>query len=134
MVKVVLLEDSKILREIYKFSLEDKGFSVMEIDDGKDLENVLKENNIDIILSDTHLITIDGPDAVKSAYNKSLLGNETLVIGMSDDPDSRKLWKGLAHYDCFYDKGDYPRKEMGEKVLNCWNAFNSGIPGWRMKL
>lgn len=134
-VHVVLIEDQDELREKYADILWNHGFRVRSIRDGCYLEKVLRNDFFDIVLSDTEMEKMDGPEAVKMAIEKVLLDdNKTLIIGMSDDPVNEEYWRGIAHIGCFYKKQDFDCISIGRIVKNCWEAYISDCKAWKMKI
>lgn len=133
-VRVVLLEDQSSLRREYTRSLIKNGFEIYILPDGYFLKRFLQNHEVEIILSDTEMDKIDGPNAVRSALENSLVNDDVLIIGMSDDEDNKDRWRGIAHYDCFFNKDYFPYNKIGEKVRNAYNAFKGPCKGWRMRM
>lgn len=133
-VRVVLVEDQDFLRREYARSLIRSGFHVSYLSDGCLLEGFLKKKRVDIVLSDTDMDKLDGPEAVKGVLENGLIGDDVLVIGMSDDTDNKNRWRGIAHYDCFFDKDYFPYDKIGKKVRNAYNAFTGLCNGWRVRI
>ena len=61
MYKVLIVDDSKAIREIEKKYLEELGFEVLEAGNGKEALKVLEENpDIKLILLDWHMPVMNG--------------------------------------------------------------------------
>ncbi len=61
MYKVLIVDDSRAIREIEKKYLEDLGFEVLEAQDGMEALKILEENpDITIILLDWHMPVMNG--------------------------------------------------------------------------
>ncbi len=61
MYKVLIVDDSKAIREIEKRYLEELGFEVLEAGNGKEALKVLEENpDIKLILLDWHMPVMNG--------------------------------------------------------------------------
>ena len=61
MYKVLIVDDSKAIREIEKKYLEEIGFEVLEAENGKEALKVLEENpDIKLILLDWHMPVMNG--------------------------------------------------------------------------
>jgi len=59
--KVLIVDDSKAIREIEKKYLEEIGFEVLEAENGKEALKVLEENpDIKLILLDWHMPVMNG--------------------------------------------------------------------------
>jgi len=132
--RVLLVEDNKSLREVYQVSLRDYGFDVHAIFSERELEEILKKEKFNIVLSDTDLDKYGGgPEAVKRSLDQGHLGEDVLIIGMSDDSDNQVFWRGLSHIGCFYDKDYFEAIKIGEIVMNCWNNFKN-YNCWRRRM
>jgi len=131
--KLLLVEDNEIIRQEYAGSLTRAGFGVMSICDGRLMEDALVLNGFDVVLCDTGMEYLDGPEACARAKGKGLLPDEILLIGMSDDSDNQQYWRGLAHFGGFYDK-DYPG-DIGEMVMAHYMNFSKpSSPAWRERM
>lgn len=64
-VKVLLVEDNDLNREIARFILEDEGMDVTEAINGKDAVKLASQNAFDIILMDVLMPVMDGYEAAK---------------------------------------------------------------------
>lgn len=100
---VLLVEDDPELRERYASSLRQAGATVITVDDGPGIEEVVSQKAIDIIVSDTNLPTLDGDLACRRLKEQGRLGG-VFVLAMSDDRDCEIFWKGIAH-DFLYKGG-----------------------------
>ena len=133
--KLLLAEDYDDLREIYKQGLEAIGFEVSAVDDGDKLYELLKKKKFDVVLSDTDMPNLSGVMACRKAIEDKILDENTLVIGMSDDPDYQQYWRGIANLGCFYHKSNLnSREDVGNKIMRDYKNFKFGPAGWRMKM
>ena len=64
-VKVLLVEDNDLNREIARFILEDEGMHVTEAMNGKDAVKLACQNTFDIILMDVLMPVMDGYEAAR---------------------------------------------------------------------
>ncbi len=128
--RVLFAEDNGQYIESYKASLEKAGFEVTHVCDGQYIEKELiirEKDYFDVILSDTEMDFINGPEAVRGALEKGLLDDSrTLIIGISSDSDNQQYWRELAHHSCFYDKDYFPHEAIGGKIKQCLKNFRSG--------
>lgn len=128
--RILFAEDSEEYIEPYKASLEKAGFKVTYVLDGSLIAKELARRGkdyFDVILSDTEMDFVNGPEAVRGALEKGLLDDSrTLIIGMSKDSDNQKYWRELAHHSCFYDKDYFPKEAIGGKIKQCLKNFRSG--------
>lgn len=63
---VLIVDDEKLIVKGLKLSLEKEGFCVFTAFDGKEGLDIIKRNNIDLILLDIMLPTIDGITFLKN--------------------------------------------------------------------
>lgn len=124
--KVLLAEDDNYLRRNYRFSLENVGFVVTEISDGKYLEGALEKEKFEVVLSDSEMEETDGYEACTEAMKKGLLDSSVLIIGMSLNPQNQDYWRGIANMGCFYDKRHLQGNRIGEAVSQSLRNFNQG--------
>ncbi len=62
MPKVLTVEDNPTTRAILASALRDRGHEVLEAEHGKAAIDILKDNEIEIILLDIHMPVMDGPE------------------------------------------------------------------------
>ena len=131
MVDRVLLAENEIdLLEAYKLNLLKSNFEVIDVFDGSMILDELKrydKNYFKVIISDTDMISMDGPESIRIALEENLLDlNKTLVIGISDCSDNQEYWRGLANFACFYDKCRINSDRLGAIVSQCLRNFRQG--------
>jgi CheY-like chemotaxis protein len=128
--RLLLAEDYTDLRLEYRDALEKSGFEVSSVKDGGLVIAELKlrgADYFDVLLSDTDMPVMNGPEAVWTALKNNFLdNNRTLIVGMSDSSDNQEYWRGLAHFSCFYDKSRISEKRIGRVVRQCLNNFRNG--------
>jgi two-component system chemotaxis response regulator CheY len=73
-IKVLIVDDQDDFRQLMKFWLERKGYSVIEAQDGQVALNMVKEHNPDIIFMDLKMPVVDGVQAIKMIreFNKDV--------------------------------------------------------------
>jgi CheY-like chemotaxis protein len=126
---LLLVEDDEVLRREYKKSLKNAGFRVVDIDDGIKLENTLMQISFDVILSDTDMMGLSGDLACKNALEKKLIGEDTLLIAMSDDSNNEVYWAEVAHH--FIDKRT--SRDFGEMLMSHYYNYKTQGGIWRMR-
>lgn len=69
--KVLVVDDFATMRRIIKNVLKQIGFThILEADDGATAIEVLKENEVDLIISDWNMPRMNGLDLLKTVRNK----------------------------------------------------------------
>jgi two-component system, chemotaxis family, chemotaxis protein CheY len=67
MEKVILtVDDSASIRQMVSFTLKNEGYTVVEAVDGVDGLAKLKENPVDMVLTDLHMPNMDGIELIKN--------------------------------------------------------------------
>lgn len=116
MKKILIVEDERVLAEMYKDKFEKAGFEVILSFDCKEGLKVAKKEKPDLILLDILLPTEDGIDFLKE-WKKSPEISEIPVVGFSnyDDPETKKeAWElGIKEYLI---KTNYTPQQIVEKV------------------
>ena len=63
---ILIVDDSRTIRQQVGFTLTKEGFSVVEAEDGQDALNKLKENEVNMIISDVNMPNMDGLTMVET--------------------------------------------------------------------
>lgn len=90
--KIVVVEDDKMLAEIYQYSLENKGYSVVLAYDGASALTIIESELPNLILLDLMLPQMSGDEVLKhlreSEWGKDLKVIITTNISESEAPDT----------------------------------------------
>ena len=122
------------MREGYAQSLEKAGFDVRAGADGNELEKLLTPD-VEVILSDTDMPVMDGPDAVEQLLDMGILSDSVLVLAMSDEESNAEKWRGIAHHAGFFNMNRFSPGDIGERVMSHFRNFsNSNSLLWRMRM
>ena len=119
-VKVLLVEDESFLRKMCSKQLVKEGFAVFEAKDGEEALSLFKDNEIDIVLLDIILPSIDGFQVLKEIRSdKNKTKAQTPVIMLSNlgqDSDIKKAEDMGANN--FMVKANFTSREIADKVKN----------------
>lgn len=81
MAKILVVDDSEIIRVQLKNDLLAEGYEVVEADNGiNGLEALNKHNNIDIIISDVNMPDMDGPTMCKNLHSNPKFQHIPIVM------------------------------------------------------
>lgn len=69
MCKVLVVEDEKHLLELYKNELEDEGYTVIGVLDGREVLDKVKATNPDLVVLDIRLENIEGLEVLEQIKN-----------------------------------------------------------------
>ena len=69
MCKVLVVEDEKYLLELYKNELEDEGYSVVGLSNGREVLDKIQTTNPDVVVLDIRLEGIEGLEVLEQIKN-----------------------------------------------------------------
>ncbi len=81
---ILLVDDEETLREIIAMQLEDDGYNILQAGSGNDAFEIVKKNEIDLIISDMRMPNGSGEDLLKSLNNLDKKPPFILVTGFSE--------------------------------------------------
>ena len=116
MKKILIIEDEKILREMYEERFKQEGFSIISAEDGIEALKIIKKKKPDLILLDILLPKKNGIDFLKE-YRQTAEFSSIPVVAFSnfDDPDTKKEAKSLGVKD-YLIKSNHTPKEILMKL------------------
>mgnify|MGYP002627460063 CR=1 FL=1 len=92
--KILVVDDEKLLVKGIKFNLENEGYTVDAGYDGEDAVSMARTGNYDLIILDLMLPGIDGFETMKRLRDEEGGNGEIPVIFLSETDDEEE--KGLA--------------------------------------
>lgn len=128
---VLLAENDLEQAKAYIASLTLAGFQVIPVTNALGIEKVVKEQEIDIIVSDTELDQSHGDEICRKLFEEGKL-KDILIIGMSNALDYEKYWISIAHD--FLHKRTMPKfYDLGSVVKLLYNLFqkDSKMPRYK---
>lgn len=75
---ILIVDDEDLIREVIKEYSENEGYNVYEASDGIEAINIIKENNIDVIVLDIMMPKLDGFSAYKEI--KKIKNIPTIIL------------------------------------------------------
>jgi two-component system chemotaxis response regulator CheY len=67
MPKIALtVDDSKTIREMVSFTLKNAGYQILEAEDGVKAVDVIKANNVDVVITDLNMPNMNGIELIKA--------------------------------------------------------------------
>jgi len=82
-IKVLLVDDSKLSRTVMKGFLADRGFEIIEAENGAESLNLAKQYNFDLIFLDQHMPGLDGNETLRLLRQASPAGPDVPVVAVS---------------------------------------------------
>ena len=114
--KILLVEDDKMLADMYITKFSKEGLEVMRADDGEKGLAMIKEQRPDLVLLDIIMPKLDGFAVLKEIKNdKELTDTHVLLLtnlGQSEDVDKGKKLGA----DDYFIKANHTPAEIVEKV------------------
>jgi two-component system phosphate regulon response regulator PhoB len=114
MPKILIVEDEPEIREMIRFALEPKGFTLSEADNAQDARKLLAANNYDLILMDWMLPGRSGLELTKELKQKS--PDSTPIILLTAKADEADKVIGLDSGADDYITKPFSTKEMVARI------------------
>ncbi len=70
MAKILLVEDEQSQGELFVMELEDAGYDVSHVTDGKEAVELVKNNKFDLVVMDIRMPEMDGIEALGKIFSK----------------------------------------------------------------
>jgi two-component system chemotaxis response regulator CheY len=90
---VMVVDDSRAVRESLKFFLKEEGYSVLEGQNGQEGLDVLSENDADLILTDVNMPVMDGLTMI-SEVRKTEKHKFTPILVLTTESQQSVMEKG----------------------------------------
>jgi len=115
--KVLIIEDDKILLEMYKDKFAKDGFEVQTAAEGQAGLEIMRTFHPDIVLLDLIMPNVSGFELLKLVKQDQTINTIPIIVLTNIYADSEDLVKnwGVAH---FLLKSDYTPETIVEKVKN----------------
>lgn len=85
---VLIVEDEESVRTVINYALKDKGYTILEANDGTEALEIVKQKNgkIDIIITDVIMPQISGPDLITAIHKLYPEVKVIFISGYTDHP------------------------------------------------
>jgi two-component system, chemotaxis family, chemotaxis protein CheY len=93
-IRALIVDDSSVMRKIVERSLRQAGIDlslVVEAGNGADALNLLKQQGVDLILSDINMPVMDGLEFVKQLQQQGLAANVPVVMITTEGSESNVM-------------------------------------------
>lgn len=95
MAKIMLVEDSKLIRSILKKIIVGEGHDVIEVESGKDAVIVYESETPDLVFMDINLPGINGLDATQEILSMNPEA-KVIMCTIMDKPEYQERAKGMG--------------------------------------
>ena len=122
--KILIVEDTKSIREIVAFMLRSKGYETLESGDGQDAEQKVRTEPPDLIVLDAMLPKKTGFDVCQSLKADDKLKKIPILMLTAitrDTGKSDEYWKEKSQADDFMSK-PFKATELVERIERLLNA------------
>ncbi|MEG1610546.1 MAG: response regulator [Bilophila sp.] len=93
---ILIVDDSKTVRNLVAFILKSEGFKVVTAEDGLDgLEKLYSMQQVDLIISDVNMPRMDGFTFIKSVREQDIYKDVPIII-LSTEGQSRDIETGMS--------------------------------------
>ncbi len=89
--KILIVDDSESIRDVVNFTLENEGHEVMVGVDGKDAQQYLNGQNIDLVITDLYMPEMDGIELIKSIRQKNDYKHTPILFLTTESQQEKKL-------------------------------------------
>ena len=96
--KVLVINDELPHLALVGAKLSNEGFAVYHAGNGKEAKEQFERGKHDILIVDTKLNGVHGPDLATELYRSVPKEARPYVVGISVDEDSRDLWVGFHDF------------------------------------
>ncbi|MBI1208712.1 MAG: response regulator [Azospirillum sp.] len=93
--KVLTVDDSRTMREMVAFTLEQAGYEVLAATDGQDALSLLEGNDVDLVIADLHMPVMDGLSLLRRL--RAMPSRRSMpILMLTTEADERKKQEGRA--------------------------------------
>lgn len=118
-IKALIVDDSSVMRKIVERSLRQAGIDlslVVEAGNGADALNLLKEQKVDLILSDINMPVMDGLEFVKQLQQQNIAANTPVVMITTEGSESNVM-QALSFGARGYIRKPFTPEEVRDHIL-----------------
>ena len=102
MIKILIVEDEKMLAEMYKDKFEHEGFEVLSASDGEKGLKIALEEKPDILLLDVLLPKKEGVEVLKEVRESGRWGKSVPIIMLTNLDSSNYILDAVNKYSPSY--------------------------------
>ncbi|BDU50638.1 response regulator transcription factor [Haliovirga abyssi] len=125
--KVLIVEDDPLIREVIKISLLEENFIVYESENGRDAVRTVEEKKPEVILLDLNLPDISGLDVCKFIDKNRKEYNNPYIMIISAIDDSETVLRSFKNGADDYLRKPFTSDEVIHKIKRAFNIEEKGF-------
>ena len=110
--KVLIVDDQKTDRELFKFIMEQSGYPTVELQNGQEALDLLEKQEFDLVLCDYLMPGMDGHTFLTKLRDKGNLNHLIVIMVTADETQETKVKLLRAGANDFIHKGATPDEVM----------------------
>lgn len=88
--KVLIVDDSTMVRQMVSFTLKEAGFDVVEAENGQDALNKLGSHCVDLIVTDLNMPVMDGITLIQNVRKQAAMKSKPILMLTTEGLASKK--------------------------------------------
>ncbi len=89
--KVLVVDDSKVIREVVGFTLETDNYKVFYAENGQEALQHLQHNSIDLLITDLHMPVMDGNNLIKHVRKLEKYKKMPILMLTTESKKAKKM-------------------------------------------
>jgi two-component system, chemotaxis family, sensor kinase CheA len=128
MIRVLLVDDSILIRTFLEETLKKAGFMVLSAADGTEAWNLLQNEFVQLVVSDTYMPQMDGMELTRLIRSHERLSKLPIILISATDADrDRRL--GLQYgANAFISKEKEGLGTLPDKIIDILSASGHEVP------
>ena len=94
--KVLIVDDSVSIRQMFGFALRRGGYEVIEAEDGRDALNKLAAATVDLVLTDLHMPEMDGVALIRALRKQTAMKSKPILMLTTEALGTKQEKEGRA--------------------------------------
>lgn len=98
--KILVVDDSKMIQTLVQDTLEQKGIKVFKAGDGQEAKDFLQNEEVDLILLDWNMPVMDGPTFLDKIREEGFTKAPVVMMTTENKPEAIQtaIQKGVSEY------------------------------------
>jgi len=110
------VDDDPDIRLLIDFHMSTEGYEVLEASDGKEALDILKDNHVDIIITDLTMPNMDGYELIK-VLRESQDRSSIPILLLTGKEEERVSREGMAYQPDDFLPKPFTKEELESKII-----------------